>query len=297
MRLCNEHKFITYIEKDKSFYSYPIHDDDINLMPDKIEIENQIKQKNNKKIKESNNLEEYWINSVGLNLYNKFINDYSKKMWGLDDNKLIDDFGWSPKGATLKKGPREAWDIAISAYPKAIDGYNKYFDIATKGANLMLNTHIEKFDIHNRKVFYNGNWEFFDIIINTISPDTLFEFHYGELPYMGRDLLKIILPVENAFPKNVYFTYYASDENFTRIVEYKKLSKYVDKNSTLIGIEFPSNNGKHYPMPFKSMYNKADKYFKLMPDNVYSIGRAGSYRYQVDIDDCIEQAKEVSDNL
>ena len=40
-----------------------------------------------------------------------------------------------------------------------------------------------------------------------------------------------------------------------------------------------------------------DEYFRLMPDNVYSIGRAGSYRYQVDIDDCIEQAKEVSDNL
>jgi UDP-galactopyranose mutase len=28
----------------------------------------------------------------------------------------------------------------------------------------------------------------------------------------------------------------------------------------------------------------------MMPDHVYSIGRNGSYRYGLDIDDCIEQA-------
>ena len=30
-----------------------------------------------------------------------------------------------------------------------------------------------------------------------------------------------------------------------------------------------------------------------MPEGVFSIGRAGSYRYLVDIDDCIEQAFEL----
>ena len=38
---------------------------------------------------------------------------------------------------------------------------------------------------------------------------------------------------------------------------------------------------------------KAQKYYDLMPDGVFSIGRAGSYRYLVDIDDCIEQAFEL----
>ena len=38
---------------------------------------------------------------------------------------------------------------------------------------------------------------------------------------------------------------------------------------------------------------KAQKYFELMPKGVFSIGRAGSYRYLVDIDDCIEQAFEL----
>ena len=38
---------------------------------------------------------------------------------------------------------------------------------------------------------------------------------------------------------------------------------------------------------------KAQKYYDLMPEGVFSIGRAGSYRYLVDIDDCIEQAFEI----
>ena len=41
----------------------------------------------------------------------------------------------------------------------------------------------------------------------------------------------------------------------------------------------------------------AERYFQLMPKGVYSIGRAGSYRYQIDIDDCIEQAMVLSEIL
>ena len=32
----------------------------------------------------------------------------------------------------------------------------------------------------------------------------------------------------------------------------------------------------------------------MMPKNFYSIGRAGSYLYGIDIDDCIRQAMEVA---
>ena len=48
------------------------------------------------------NLEEYWIGSVGRTLYDKFILEYNKKMWLVDDNRRIDTFNWSPKGVTIK---------------------------------------------------------------------------------------------------------------------------------------------------------------------------------------------------
>lgn len=291
-----DHEFITYVEEDKNFYSYPIHVDDIEKMPEEKEIRKELLLKDENKIQNSKNLEEYWINSVGKTLYEKFVDNYSKKMWQIEDNTLLDDFSWSPKGVALKEGSKEAWDQSISCYPIALDGYNSYFDIATENVNVLLSTNIEKFDVENYQVTMGGEDYKFDLIINTISPDTLFEECYGELPFIGRDFYPIILPCENAFPDKTYFVYYAGKEKFTRVVEYKKFTKY-KSSSTLIGLEIPSKNGKHYPLPFKSEIERSKKYLDLLPENVFSIGRAGSYQYYVDIDDCIDQAMQVIENL
>jgi UDP-galactopyranose mutase len=141
-----------------------------------------------------------------------------------------------------------------------------------------------------------GEWRSFDIIVCAISPDIVFDRCYGELTYIGRDFHKIVLPIEFAFPDHVYFVYYANDEQFTRLVEYKKFSRY-QSSSTLLGMEIPSMNGKYYPLPFKSEIAKSDRYHAEMPDGVFAIGRNGCYRYAVDIDDCIEQAMLVAQQI
>lgn len=294
IRLCPEHEFITYIESDNQFYNFPINKSDIPEMPDSIQIEQELLALVG--VSNAKNLEDYWIGSVGQTLYKKFIDTYSKKMWQVDDNSQIDTFNWSPKGVALKEGDRAAWDTAISGYPYAHNGYDDYFEISTRNAKVILNSTIDEYDIQGKRVFFKGNWFSFDVIVNTISPDDLFETCFGPLPYVGRDFHKIVLPQEFAFPENVYFIYYANSESFTRLVEYKKFTKHSAKN-TLIGMEIPSTNGRHYPMPIKREKEKAQAYFKLMPDGVYSIGRAGSYDYAVDIDDCIVQAMQVVDSV
>lgn len=295
MRLCSEHEFLTYVEPDQSFYAYPINMQDVKTMPDFNIINEEMKKQNKNKISEAKNLEEYWIASVGKTLFKKMIDKYNKKMWLVEDCKDIDTFNWSPKGVALKDGPRAAWDSAISAYPIDIEGYNKYFPFATKDAEILLSTKIEDYDIENKRVKIKGESYKFDLIINTISPDILFNQCYGELPYIGRIFHKIVIPTEHIFPENVFFLYYANEEQFTRIVEYKKFTKY-KSNSSLLGLEIPSlNAGKHYPLPFKSEILKAKKYLDLMPKNSYSIGRAGTYTYAVDIDDCINQALIMSE--
>jgi UDP-galactopyranose mutase len=113
---------------------------------------------------------------------------------------------------------------------------------------------------------------------------------------VGRDLQTIILPIEFALPENVFFLYYANLDPFTRIVEYKKLSGY-KAPTTLISIETPSKNGKHYPLPIQKYRDIHEKYEKILNSNIYSIGRAGKYDYQVDIDDCIEQALLIYEEL
>ena len=293
MRNCGDHQFITYVESDNQFYNYPLHVDDLNKMPDKKKIKKEIKNKNVHKLKNSENMEEYWINSVGKTLYSKTIEKYNKKMWLVNDNKKIDTFKWSPKGATLKSGPRAAWDTAISAYPIKINGYNDFFDkIKKSNIKINFNSEIKVKNLNNKEIYVNNKLHKFDIIISTVSPDFFFKNKYGELPFIGRDFHKIVFPSKNIFPKNVYFLYYANNEKFTRLVEYKKFTKH-KSNTTLVGMEIPSKNGRHYPVPFKKEIKKSHKYLKQFPKWFFSIGRAGTYRYEVDIDDCIEQAMEI----
>ena len=103
-------------------------------MPDKKKIYEELeKNKNNSEKNKSSNLEEFWLNSIGSILYNKSVKNYNKKMWMVDDNKIFTTFGWSTKGDPIKKGKRKAFDLeAYSAYPIKLNGYNDYFELATK---------------------------------------------------------------------------------------------------------------------------------------------------------------------
>lgn len=299
LRRCNDHVFLTFVEQDAQFYNYPIHIDDVDRMPEAEQIKGELSQA--KKLQgaaNAKNLEDFWVASVGETLYGKFIDTYSKKMWMVDDNRTIDDFGWSPKGATLKEGPREAWDTAISAYPIARNGYDDYFDVATAEVTVRLKTRIETYDLPAKTVVIDGEKLTYDVIVNTASPDLVMNRAFGDLPYIGRDFYKFVLPIPHAFPEGVYFLYYAGSEPFTRLVEYKQFTRQNwDAPSTIVGMEIPSRNGRYYPLPIQSEFARAQKYFDAMPDGVFSIGRAGSYQYRVDVDDCIDQAMKVAEAL
>ena len=63
-------------------------------------------------------------------------------------------------------------------------------------------------------------------------------------------------------------------------------------------MEIPAlNGGCDYPVPFKKEMRLAKKYFDFMPEGVYSLGRAGSYLYGIDIDDCIRQTMIMAKEL
>lgn len=287
-----KHVFWSYIEPDSSFYNFPIHIDDIERMPDADLIKFQLSNLSEGEFTASN-MEEYWLKNVGERLYEKFAKHYNNKMWLLDSPAILD-MGFktfASKGDLIYRGNREAFHDVISAYPYAPNGYDAYFKIATDGSNVLLNTKIEQYDISARRIMINSEWKTFDLIVNTISLDQLFSNCYGELPFVGLDFYPIVLPVRQLLPDNVFFLYYSGKEPHKRIVEYKKLTGHASDH-TLIGLEVPSMNGKHYAIPVKKFYRLHKKYESELPENVFSIGRAGSYTY-IDIDDCILQARDV----
>ena len=96
------------------------------------------------------------------------------------------------------------------AYPKNKDGYNKFFDKIPKIKNVKVKykSVIKKINMNNKTYYLNGKKYKFDVLINTISPDLIFNNKFGKLNYIGRDLIKIVLPVKEVFPKDVVFLYY-----------------------------------------------------------------------------------------
>jgi len=115
---------------------------------------------------------------------------------------------------------------------------------------------------------------------------------YGELKYIGRDIVYFVLPIEYALPPSVYFTYYCGSERYTRIVEYKKFTRYKSPH-TLLSLEFPSMSGRYYPLPVRDQQDIARRYLDDLSNDVFSIGRLGRYNYRYDIDDAVEQALEI----
>ena len=285
-------EFLTFIEDDQKFWHFPIHEDEVPQMSNSKQIMKEIEENKNKN-KNSKNLEEYWLNSVGSTLYNRFVEKYSRKMWDIESNTEITDFGFTPKGVALKQGSKVAWDNALSGFPYDKNGYDKYFDISTQDISVHLNTKVEKFDVNKNKVMIQNEWHSYDILISTISPEILLDYCFGELRWAGRDFIKLVLPVKDIFPKGVYFLYYANNEPYTRVVEYKKFYKY-DNPYTMLGIEIPSNGkNKLYPYPMKKDQDLHKKYIDELPQNVFNMGRNASYRY-LDVGATIAQGFKVS---
>lgn len=289
-----KHHCLTYVSQDDRFYTYPIHNDEIKDMPDGDKIQKELDSlpsKNN-----ATNFEEYWTQAVGGTLYDKFIHKYSEKMWLIEDNREIDEFTFSPKGTAIKTGSKQCFEgKKVIAYPTEPDGYNSYFDKCVDGCEVVYNNTISKFDLDNKRIKLNDEWLNADLIINSASIDSVFDYCYGELKYIGRDFIKVILPVEQITPEPYQFIHYAGDEPYTRIFEYKLLTGYKSKN-TLIILEFPSTKNKLYPYPFKAEIEKANKYLALLPKDCYSLGRLGRYRYDnmdIIVKDCLELMKTI----
>ena len=259
----------TYVESHERFYTYPIHEDDLQDLDRKESwsLGAQLQERDNSK--PPADFEEYWIRRVGRTLYDLFVNNYSKKMWMIDDNRIFDIFKWSAKDKPIESGTRNAYKGSYIGYPVELTGYNRYFDVMTEGVRVN----------YDSKALRKSTDPFnHDVVVSTIPIDEFCDHAFGELPYVGRDFSVFILPCKQAFPGDVRFCHYAGTEPHTRITEFKKIT-YYDSPDSLFVLETPSKNNKLYPYLTKANMALVKKYQESLPPNVYSIGRLGEYRY------------------
>ena len=149
-------------------------------------------------------------------------------MWQVESNALIDDFKFDGKGIGLATGSREVRPDFFISYPLSLGGWNDYIEICAKTENVNAHTsiNIEAFNVEKPAVQIAGDWHTCDLLISSISPDYVMDGVYGELNYIGRDFIPVVLPVKQVIPDPTFFLHYASGETYTRVVEYKKLTGY-----------------------------------------------------------------------
>ncbi len=288
-------KSFTYVESDNKLYNYPLQYSDIAIMHDCDKITKELDER--KELTPSvDNFENYWLDAIGPTLYNKFVNSYSAKMWGINTNKeLAANFEWVNRGTPIRDGDNRLYQDKFQGYPENLDGYNPYFLQALSGVEVLFKCFVKGFDYDKRVVKTSQGDYTADIIINTIHVDTLFNNEYGELRYFGRQFLPLILPVEYAMPEDCTWVHYSGKESFTRATEFKKITGY-KSDFTLLGIEMPSNKGRFYPVQSEPEIRRYQQYKNLFPKNFFSIGRLGTFKYK-GIVDAIEESIQVSERL
>jgi UDP-galactopyranose mutase len=210
---------------------------------------------------------------VGQVLYEKIFKNYTKKQW----NKYPEELD----AEVLNRIPVRAnfdekyFSDTYQALPQ--NGYTPLFEkmLHSKNITVLLNTDffdVQK-DLHDyEKIFYTG------------PIDQYFGFKHealGKLEY--RSLRFEHETVDKEFYQEKAVINYPNDEAFTRIIEYKHLTKQKSPQTTIVR-EYSTDEGEpYYPVPNpqnRAIYERYRNEANALGDNgIHFVGRLANYKY------------------
>lgn len=227
------------------------------------------------------------IKAFGQYVYDKVFANYTAKQWGTTVDK-IDTSVINRVPVVLGYDDRYFKD-KFQYMPK--EGFTKLFENILNHENIevRLNMNVKdilKIDFEKKKTYINGE-EFGGEIFYTGALDELMNYEYGNLPYRTLELKFENYP-EEYYQENSVVNY-PNEEEFTRITEFKYLTKQEDKEHTTILKEYPAQFDIHNPKyadPYYPISNdKNQEIYKKYQDKLASIsniklcGRLAEYKY------------------
>lgn len=200
-----------------------------------------------------NNAEEQCLNLVGKELYELLFKNYTIKQWGMHPRDL-------EAFVTARIPLRFDHDVRYPSekhqvLPKA--GYTKMFQNILDHPNiyLQLNHHLDHKQIRQNRSKYHA-------IFYTGAIDSFFNYCFGHLQYRSLRFEWITHPHLDFFQKTVQCNF-PNQQEYTRIVESKHITKIAGHGTTLC-YEFPTSIGEpFYPMPLKQQQEKYNLYKSL----------------------------------
>ncbi len=261
-----ERRLFSYIEGDRRKYRYPVHYADVSSMPERDQIERELRENRDEQLRlveerlpqiGSCKFADYFTAAIGATLYNKFMANYTWKMWNIPGDELETSMVWADRfhseqaGAptttkvsgydplkfddhTLGKG------IRFQVYPK--HGWNAVWDAMVARATVVRDRIVGIQDEYRKPyvLLESGEKHYFGdyhTVFSSIDIDRL----WGEdtLPYTGRMMIPLLIPgLAHAFPEGAESLHYSSCEFQTRVTEMKVITRH-DSPDTLILIEVP----------------------------------------------------------
>jgi UDP-galactopyranose mutase len=260
-----DRRLFTYVEPDRRKYRYPVHYQDVALMPEREQIERELRLHRDEALRlieptlpEIGNctFAEYFTAAIGPTLYQKFMADYTWKMWNIPGDELQTSMVWADRFQSEKEAPTtrrvSGYDplkfddhtlgqgIKFQVYPKG--GWNAVWNAMVARSTVVRDRIVGIRDEHKRPHVLTAGGEkyYFDdyhTVFNSIDVDRL----WGEdvLPYTGRMMIPLVIPgLARAFPDGAESLHYSSCEFQTRVTEMKVITRHVS-NDTLLLIEVP----------------------------------------------------------
>lgn len=229
-------------------------------------------------------------------IYEKVFLNYTKKQWDVSPEEL-DNSITQRVPINISRDDRYFQD-KYQGIPK--EGYTKIFErmLSNRNIKLLLNTEYKEIvetDLKKNEIYLFGS-KFNGKIIYTGKIDEFFNYDLGELPY--RSLKFEFKTYNKEYYQEVATINYPNDYEFTRITEFKHMTKQISSNTTIVE-EYPQKYEKdknipYYPIPNKENIKLYDKYLEKAKElkNIIFIGRLAEYKYY-DMDDTIKGSLEV----
>src|SRR5262245_57738658 len=260
-----DRRLFTYVEGDRRKYRYPVHYQDVACMPERDEIERELRVNRDAQLRliESQlpqigecTFADYFSAAIGPTLYHKFMAQYTWKMWNIPGEELETAMVWADRFQSEKAAPTTqkvtgydplkfedhtlGQSIKFQVYPKR--GWNAVWNAMVARATVVRDRIVGIRDEHRRPHVVTGSGDKyyfadFHSVFCTIDIDQL----WGEdtLPYTGRMMIPLLIPgLARAFPEGAESLHYASCEFQTRVTEMKVITRH-DSPDTLILIEVP----------------------------------------------------------
>ncbi|HEX2515526.1 MAG TPA: UDP-galactopyranose mutase [Chloroflexota bacterium] len=231
------------------------------------------------------NSEDVVVSKVGRELYEKFVQYYTRRHWGYDPSEL--DASVLARVAPRLNTDDRYFTDEFQAMP--LDGYTPMFERMLSHPNITLRLGTDYRELLGRvsykEMIYSG------------PIDEYFGYRFGKLPYLSLDFKFETHDKPYHLPAAV--VNYTNSKDYDRVTEFKYLTGQTHPKTTVV-YEYPVHSGgdPYYPIPRPQNAELYRKY-KALADatpGVHFVGRLATYQYY-NMDQVTAQALALYDKL